>query len=497
MNWINFLHIYQPSGQDRDVIEAVTHQSYRPLLLGIKENKNVRVTFNISGALFEVFDKYGYIDVIELIRELVNEGRLELTGSSKYHAFLPFLDEDEIKRQIEKNTETLRKYLGKDFTPKGFFPPEMAYDPKVSKIVSEMGFEWMILDEISFNGKVDQLKYDGIHKIKNTNLKVIFRERRPSNLIMSSIVRSAESLVGALGEEFRNDRFMLTAMDGETFGHHRPGLEKLLFEIFKSSKFNLMTVSDVIDQYEVKDEIDLIPSTWASSEDDIKNGIQFLSWNDPENIIHSWQKELVDLALKSLYSLRKDDPSYQEVRNKMDEALASDHFWWASAKPWWSIEEIEKGAFRNLDIVRSVPNVGEDDARRASELYEKIISTAFNWKRTGKIYQMMSEQKNKVRIPFKERTLEKGGIEKGIYEAFMSMFEKLEREAVDKKEYEKAILWRDAIYKIETKNDIYDAVHAIELLRLEIPNFEVEKTLDKYTEKYKEIRGGQPEQRGA
>src|SRR3989338_6826989 len=50
--------------------------------------------------------------------------------------------------------------------------------------------------------------------------------------------------------------------------------------------------------------------------------------------------------------------------------------------------------------------------------------------------------------------------------------------------------------KIENKNDIYDLVHATELLRLEIPNKDIEAMLDKYTAKYKEIRGGQPEQRG-
>ena len=75
------------------------------------------------------------------------------------------------------------------------------------------------------------------------------------------------------------------------------------------------------------------------------------------------------------------------------------------------------------------------------------------------------------------------------------MFKELEKKAVTKQEYEKAIMWRDAIYKIENKTDIYDMVHVVELLRLEIPNEEVEKILDKYTDKYKKIRGGQPEQR--
>ena len=76
------------------------------------------------------------------------------------------------------------------------------------------------------------------------------------------------------------------------------------------------------------------------------------------------------------------------------------------------------------------------------------------------------------------------------------MMKKLEGEAAAKGEYEKAILWRDAIYKLENKLDIYDTVNAIDLLRVEIPHKEVEATIEKYKEKYRQIRGGQPEQRG-
>ena len=44
---------------------------------------------------------------------------------------------------------------------------------------------------------------------------------------------------------------------------------------------------------------------------------------------------------------------------------------------------------------------------------------------------------------------------------------------------------------------MYDSINAIDLLRLEIPNKEVEERIEKYKEKYRQIRGGQPEQRGA
>jgi len=496
MYWANFLHIYQPAEQQPDILEAIVNQSYRPILLGLKKHKRARLTFNINGALLELFDKYKYYDLIDNLRELGEEGRVEFTSSAKYHAFLPFLEEEEIVRQIKINNETCQFFLGKAYQPKGFFPPEMAYHEKLVKIVENLGFEWMILDEIACTGKVEEVDYKKIYQIKGSKLKVFFRERRISNLIMSAVVRSRESLVEAMKNDFKSGRYLITAMDGETFGHHRPGLEKLLFEIFESPEFNLIKISEISNYYKNIEEVTPIRSTWASSQEDIEKNIQFLSWSDPENIIHHWQWDFLKLVLDEVHKMDRNSNLYPIVRKKMDIALASDQFWWASAKPWWSLEMIEDGAYKLLDTIRTIPNISKDKLEKASNYYEKIVSTAFEWQRGGKIREMTKEQKSVLRIPFKDRTFTKGGEEKGVYYAFIDMMKKLEKEAAKKREYEKAILWRDAIYKLQHKLDVYDMINAIDLLRVEIPHKEVEETIEKYKGKYRQIRGGQPEQRG-
>ena len=304
-------------------------QSYRPILRGIQEHKNVRLTLNINGALLELFDKHQHRDLIDTLRELVKEGRLELTTSAKFHALLPFLEEKEIVRQIETNNETLHFYFDHDYRPVGFFPPEMAYDERLPKIVESLGFKWMILDEIAKSGKTQTVDYRKLYKIKDTGLLVFFRERRPSNLIMSAVVRSYDSLKEVMKEDFASDRYLITGMDGETFGHHRPGLEKMLFEMFKSSDFKLVQVSDLINYYKDIEEVEPVKSTWASSEEDIERDVQFLSWKDPQNEIHAWQWELVNLTLRSVYDLKENHVCYADIRTRMDAALASDHFWWA------------------------------------------------------------------------------------------------------------------------------------------------------------------------
>ena len=496
MKWANFIHIYQPAGQQPDILKAVADQSYRPILEGIRNNKNIKLTFNINGALLELFDKNKYHDLIDILRKLGEEGRIEFTSSAKYHAFLPFLSDEEAIRQIQTNNESLAYFLGKDIKIKGFFPPEMGYDPKLLPIIESLGFEWLILDEIACTGTPGQVDYTKLYKIKNSKLNVFFRERRLSNLIMSAVVRSSETLKEAMTDDLKSGRYLITAMDGETFGHHRPGLEKMLIDIFSSQDFEFITISDIKNSYHDVVEVEPVKSTWASSKRDIDKGVQFLSWADPENPVHLWQRHLYDLALGEVNKVSKDSPRWNLLREKMDMASSSDHFWWASAKPWWSLEMIELGAFRLLDTIRHVPDVSKDVLEKALDYYEKIVTTSFNWQRTGKIREMMAEQKSMLRIPFKDRTISRGGAEEGVYWAFIDMMKDLEKKATEKGEYEKAILWRDSIYKLENSLDIYDTINAIDLLRVEIPHEQVEAMIEKYKEQYKQIRGGQPEQRG-
>ncbi len=489
--------MYQPAEQQPDILEAIVVQCYRPLLEGLKARPHVRLTLNINGALLDLFNKYGYKDLIKDLRELCENDQIEFTSSTKYHALLPFLTEEELTRQITLNNETLKKYLGPSLELKGFFAPEMAYSEDCASVIEKLGFQWMILDEISCGGEVGKVDYTKVYKIKGTGLKVFFRERRLSNLIMSAVVRSKETLFEAMADDIESNRYVVTAMDAETFGHHRPGLEKMLFDVFDTPSLQLVKISEVENSYKEELEISPTSATWASSKEDMDRGSQFLSWSDPENFIHGWQRAFTDLVVKNVYAMDTSSPRYLLVREKLDIALASDHFWWASGKPWWSLEMIEDGAYRLLDTLRHVPDVTKEDLEHGRDFYEKIITTAFSWQRTGKIRQMMQDQKSILRIPFKDRTVGLGGAESGVYYAFIDMMKGLEEGATKNQEYEKAIMWRDAIYKLEHSLDIYDTINAIDLLRVEIPHSEVEKTIEKYKKKYLEIRGGQPEQRGS
>ncbi len=495
MRWANFLHIYQPAQQAKDILRQVVNESYRPVFSGLREIPNTKLTLNISGALAQLLVDDGYNDVIENIRWLAEQGHLEFTGTAMYHAFLPALSAGEVERQIRLNDETNLRIFGDCYQPKYFFPPEMAISQSVAEVVSGLGYRGLVLDEISWNGKIESVPFDRIFTVKTQSrpLEVVFRNRRLSNLIISAIARSADTFKQALGTEFEEeDRYLLTAMDGETFGHHRPGLEKLLFELLSQSDLEQVFISEISGYYPATSSFEIVPATWAASEYDIEKGIQFHSWDQPGNQIHALQWQLFHLVSDTIESAT-DDRGYEKARTKLDPAIASDQFFWASNRPWWSIEMIESGAWLLLDALGELSDSFSPIQQQAKDLYFQITGLAFRWQREGKIRKEAHELKETIRIPFKARTLEQDKPE--VYRAFMDLMNKEMLTAAEKKDYERAIMWRDAIWKIETKNDIYDAIHATDVLRNTLPIGEIEALMDTYKKEYRKLRGGQAEQR--
>lgn len=518
MKWAHFLHIYQPADQHPGILEKIVNESYRPLLKGFLRTPETKVTLNINGTLVEKLFEHGYRDVLEDIKVLVDMGRLELTGSAKYHAFLPLLPEKEVERQIRLNEETMKKYLGDAFVKKGFFSPEMGYSPKVAAVVEKLGYEWMFIDEVSVCEPGETLEdkhVNKIYKIKGTNLKAYFREKQPSNVIMGALTRSAESLEKVMKDRLKTDTYVVTAMDGETFGHHRPGFVDSLMDIFGSKAFDNVFVSNLPEYFSETEEVIPKNSSWASSSVDVQEGNPYNLWMYKGNKIHEYQWELVDLAIRvvndSNYSDEKyphmleeemdwDDMSEDQKRGEerkrgwvharglLDQSLNSDPMWWASARPWWSVEMIEKGMNALYKVVSAVPDATDEQIDRAEELYKNILFTAHEWQRGGIVDQMAEEDLAERKIPLSKRFAAEG-----TYEAMLKALKDEEMAAAGRREYESAIKWRDSQYKLERDLDIYDAVHVIDLFRAEGNFAKFEEYLKDYRKRYREVSKGQPE----
>ncbi len=463
MKWANFLHFYQPYNQQPDILERVVNESYRKVIAGLASNPETRITININAGLTELLVKNGYADLVEQIKTFAQGGQIEFVGGVKYHPFLPLLPKDEIKRQIRLNDQTNKKYFGQAWKPRGFYSPELAYSKKVARAAREAGFKWILAEELACAKKAGFKK---IYNIKGLDdFKIIFRDKKISVLILSAIVRNLKSLIQEVGqEEFKKNRYLLTVMDAETFGHHRPGLENFLFQIYQDRKIPKVFISDLVKEFGVNEEIEPRDSTWSSEEQDFwlekEKEHSFTLWNHPENPIHRIQWEFTYFVIDLVKRINTQVPWYKEIRQKLDRALQSDQYWWASAKPWWSLEMIEQGAFILKQVVFSIPDVSQRNKNKAEEYYRQIIDLAFQWQRSGKIRQAYRQAMDTVKLrPYKKRVLV------GQFNAMVLEFEDEMNKAIKDQEFEKAIKWRDAIYKLKSGMDIYDVLHVVDDLR--------------------------------
>ena len=383
MRWVNFLHIYQPPSQTPEILRRATEESYKKIVEQLDLVPEGKLTINISGALTELLHHHGYDDVLADYRRLLERGQIELTESACYHPFLPALPRAEIIRQIELNHKINREYFGPSYQPKGFYAPEMVYTPELGNIIRELGYRWALIDEASYPGMLPDAEV--VYQSEDVpGLDLFFRNRNFSFEILSAQIDKVEDFKKSLGERINKEVYVLTGMDGETFGHHRYGLEKLLGALLQA--LPTATISELYEFFPLRKSITAVQGTWALLSLDEARREPFSRWWNLKNDIHKLQWELTDLAIKVGSSQGEG-----ESRNTLDQALHSDQYWWASAKPWWNIDMIGQGATELLDAVLTAPDASEENKSRAAKLFQEILRTAFHWRASGYVDKLVTE----------------------------------------------------------------------------------------------------------
>jgi alpha-amylase/alpha-mannosidase (GH57 family) len=377
--WSDFLHIYQPPQQDPEILNQVTKESYLKIIKLLNLYPKLKITLNISGSLLEQLDHNGYIKVINDLKQLIKKGKIEIVGSAMYHPILPLLPEKEIKRQIELHNEICLKRFGKAYKPTGFYIPEMAYSKSVAKIVKQMGFKWIILDEINFPGKT--IDVNTKYKIKNNGLNVVFRNRKFSKSFPpESIVNSLENI---------KDKYLITAHDGELYGHWHKNGDKDYKKAYTHKDIKPITISQYLKQLKTTKEISPKKASWESTPEELKNKMPYALWDNPKNKIHQLLWQLRALAIKSV-SKNSNDPQYIWSRGHLDRGLASCSWWWAAEKRpdifspiTWNPTEIEKGLKELINSIRSLQNLNPQTKLEAEKIYISLTKAIWHkhWKK--------------------------------------------------------------------------------------------------------------------
>jgi hypothetical protein len=374
MIWINFLHLYQPANTDPYIVEEATEKSYKWLVKILEDNPEINFTFNITGCLVLRWRELGYFSLIKKIKELVEKGQIELTGSASHHPLLPLIPAEEARAQIEENTEILKDNFGQNLKLRGFFLPEMAYGRDTAKIVKECGFEWIILDELAYNGTLRKSPQAGkVCEDIDSGLKAIFRSRELSSDYVPRCILSEL-------EEGEKNKVVVTATDGELYGLRHVDKKGEFNELLDKKGFSAPTISDYIDEQQGLENKRLTACSWESTEKELKGGTPYFLWYNRKNKIHCYLWKLARLAYNISIKYNRDN-NHQWTRWHLKRGLASCAFWWASAKDFshifgpyaWNPDEIERGVNELIRSVRSVENKKSAKEKvRAEKLYIKI-----------------------------------------------------------------------------------------------------------------------------
>jgi predicted glycosyl hydrolase (DUF1957 family) len=371
------LHIYQPPTQLGDVIDRITRECYHPLSDILNSEANIKVTLNINYSLTELLLKQGYTKTIEGFRKAAEAEKIEFTASGAYHPIFTLIPESEVRRQIELNIEGNKKAFGEAYNPKGVFPPEMCFSSRLENLLTEMGFKWVITDDLPYTYYYENsVPYNYIAQVNK--LGVILRSNRWSNELsfhtwkgMDFINTIKKTMDDWFGKE---DGYIVLAMDGETFGHHHKHYEEkflrnMLYALENDNELKLCTISELLEHFPMKRRF-IPPSTWSASMQDLYDDDPYPLWQSKFNHIHKEQWNLVNHILAHIWKMNPPD---EKTRRHMDKALYSCQFWWASS---WQFDpgQIYRGAFLLLDALQSYADVtGDTEALRIGrELYNNV-----------------------------------------------------------------------------------------------------------------------------
>jgi alpha-amylase len=323
------------------VLRKVARKSYLPtnqaLLELLEEHPEFRVSFSFSGVALEQFAEFAP-EVLESFQRLVKTGQVEVLSETYHHSLAFFYDRDEFHNQVEEHGELIYDLFG--VTPRVFRNTELAYNNELGQWADEHGYAGVLAEgwDPVLDWRSPNFVYQppGAKKtrllLKNYKLSddIAFRF---SDKNWKSWPLTAEKFTGWVNDHNAtrdtSGELINLFIDYETFGEHQwedtgifDFLRSLPDALLEHPDNTFMTPSEVIDNHEVHDEVD-IPDT--------------VTWADTERDLSAWLgNEMQQSAVKALYELKPHvkEANDSDIMEDWQRLQTSDHLYYMCTK--WS-----------------------------------------------------------------------------------------------------------------------------------------------------------------
>ena len=328
------LSTYFDSKLNQKIFEKVAKKCYLPtnrLLLDLinEFNGKFRISFSLTGTFVEYCERL-MPEVLDSFKDLFKTGAVDLIEETYYHSLSSLYDElDEFEEQVKMHHQMIKRIF--NYEPKVFRNTEAIYDNRIAKKIEELGYKGIITE-----GSEKVLGWRSpnfLYKPVNANLKVLMR-----NYKLSDDVGFRFSVRDWPGFPLTADKYAYWMshcegdvinlfIDYETFGEHQwtetgifDFIKHLPRAVLKHKHLDFVTVSDVVDKYNIMGEIDV---PWA------------ISWADEDRDVSTWLGN--DMQIACFNELRDIE---RKVKKQDDEDLlhawrllqTSDHLYYVSTK---------------------------------------------------------------------------------------------------------------------------------------------------------------------
>jgi hypothetical protein len=217
VQFIFAIHNHQPVGNFEFVAEEAYQKSYLPFMKTLERHRSIKIVLHYTGILYHFFEQK-HPEFIDLLKQLVHDGRAEILSGGFYEPILAVLPDEDKVGQIQALSGYIRRKLGYD--AQGMWLAERVWEPHLPKSIAEAGINHVVVDDFHF--KMAGLRDDELDGYYLTEEQDSLIQIFPGNEKLRYLIpfhRPEETieLLSGLRSTERN-RLVVMADDGEKFG---------------------------------------------------------------------------------------------------------------------------------------------------------------------------------------------------------------------------------------------------------------------------------------